>query len=376
MLTVAALSGVLSNDVAGADGDSIAGIRAAGNDTTTPVSGGVNTNITGVHGTLHLNADGSYTYQSNPNNISSNATDVFVYTIKDGDGDLSTTTLTINLADVTLVANNQTKTVDEAALDTSTTGSDLGHGTVTGSNPGSAAETVTGQLAVAGATSYTAQSLTTAHGLFQLNADGSYVYTLTSPFTKTPAANDGTATDGVESFGYTAFDAFGNTVNGTITINVADDVPTATAVSNSGQSNLPDTNLLITLDLSGSMDQSSGVTGLSKLDLAKQAILNLIQQYNSLGQVRVELVTFSDTAADASGGWVDLSDPAKKLALVNTILGLSTSGGTNYDAALAKNIRSLTPTTAIIVLRRQVYRMWLTSCRMANRPKAMVTLRY
>ena len=37
----------------------------------------------------------------------------------------------------------------------STTGSDLGHGTVTGSNPGSAAETVTGQLAVAGATSYT-----------------------------------------------------------------------------------------------------------------------------------------------------------------------------------------------------------------------------
>ena len=88
LLTVAALSGVLSNDVAGADGDLIAGIRAAGNDTTTPVSGGVDTDITGVHGTLHLNADGSYTYQSNPNNISSNATDVFVYTIKDGDGDL------------------------------------------------------------------------------------------------------------------------------------------------------------------------------------------------------------------------------------------------------------------------------------------------
>ena len=52
-----------------------------------------------LHGTLHLNADGSYTYQSTANNITANATDVFVYTIKDGDGDLSTTTLTINLAE-------------------------------------------------------------------------------------------------------------------------------------------------------------------------------------------------------------------------------------------------------------------------------------
>ena len=215
----------------GADGSGIAGVRAAGNDTTTAVTTGVGTNIAGLHGTLHLNVDGSYTYQSTANNISTNTTDVFVYTLKDGDGDLSTTTLTINLGNVTLVADNQTKTVDEAALDTSTSGNDLGHGTVTGSSPGSAAETVTGQLAVAGGTSaisYTPQSLTTAHGVFQLNANGSYVYTLTSPFTKTPAANDGTVVDGFDSFGYTAQDAFGNTVNGTITINANDDVPSAT----------------------------------------------------------------------------------------------------------------------------------------------------
>ena len=35
-----------------------------------------------------------------------NTTDVFVYTIKDGDGDLSTTTLTINLTDSALQASN------------------------------------------------------------------------------------------------------------------------------------------------------------------------------------------------------------------------------------------------------------------------------
>ena len=338
LLNVVAGAGVLTNDIAGADGfavgGGVVGVRKAGGDLTTAVTTGAGTNIAGDHGTLHLNADGSYTYQAVANNITSNTTDVFVYTIKDGDGDLSTTTLTINLTDVTLVADNQTRTVDEAALDLIKDPADLAAGTVTGSNPGSAGETVTGQLGVVGATSYTAQSLTTTHGVFQLNANGSYVYTLTSPFTKTPAANDGAAFDGVESFGYTARDALGNTVNGTITINVNDDVPKATPASNSGQSAFPDTNLLITLDLSGSMDEASGTGGLTKLDLAKQAILNLIQQYDSLGHVKVELVTFSSDATNASGGWIDLNDPAAKAALVNTILNLSAGGNTNYDAAL------------------------------------------
>ena len=107
LLTVAA-SGVLANDVAGADGvaagGGIEGVRAAGGDTRRRCRGGVGTDITGLHGTLRLHADGSYTYQSTANNITADTTDVFVYTIKDGDGDLSTTTLTINLADATVVA--------------------------------------------------------------------------------------------------------------------------------------------------------------------------------------------------------------------------------------------------------------------------------
>ena len=104
LLTVAA-SGVLSNDVAGADGfaagGGVVGVRAAGGNLTTDVTTGVATAITGLHGTLVLQADGSYTYQSTANGITAGATDVFVYTVKDGDGDLSTTTLTINLANAT-----------------------------------------------------------------------------------------------------------------------------------------------------------------------------------------------------------------------------------------------------------------------------------
>jgi hypothetical protein len=137
LLTVAA-SGVLSNDVAGADGftagGGVVGVRAAGNDLTTDVTTGVNTSIAGLHGTLHLLADGSYTYQSTADSITSDTTDVFVYTVKDGDGDLSTTTLTINLADVTVVApNDNDVTVNEAGLDTTITGADLAAGTITGS---------------------------------------------------------------------------------------------------------------------------------------------------------------------------------------------------------------------------------------------------
>ena len=97
--TVAA-SGVLTNDVAGADGfaagGGVVGVRAAGGDLTTDVTTGVNTDIAGLHGTLHLLADGSYGYQSTAENITADTTDVFVYTVRDGDGDLSTTTLTIN----------------------------------------------------------------------------------------------------------------------------------------------------------------------------------------------------------------------------------------------------------------------------------------
>ncbi len=237
LLTVAA-AGVLTNDLPGADSATIAGVRAANGDTTTAVSGGVGGAITGLYGTLTLNADGSYTYEANPNAITTDVQDVFVYTLVDNDGDLSTTTLTINVADV-LVADNQTQTVNEAALDTtpddraSPAPDDLAASTVTGSDPSSGAETVAGQLSVVGATSYAlVGSGTGTHGVLQFNSDGSYVYTLVNPVHG--GGNNGANTlSGVEVFTYTATGANGNTVQGTITIDVVDDVATANADMNS-----------------------------------------------------------------------------------------------------------------------------------------------
>ena len=197
LLTVAAASGVLVNDVAGADGfaagGGVVGVRAAGSDLTSDVTTGVATPIAGLHGTLHLNADGSYTYQSTANNITADATDVFVYTIKDGDGDLSTTTLTINLANATVLApTDNDVTVNENALDTTITGSDLAAGTITGSlGTASPAETdASNQLNGSGGFGTLTYALVSGgnaatagtFGTIQVNADGSYVYTLTKPF--------------------------------------------------------------------------------------------------------------------------------------------------------------------------------------------------
>ena len=226
LLTVNAAGGVLTNDTAGADGfaaaGGVVGVRAAGSDTTTQVATGVGSSIVGLHGTLTLAGDGSYTYQSSANNISGADTDVFVYTIKDGDGDLSTTTLTINVINTILVATNDDITVNEAAL-------------ATGSNPSSTDETAGGTLVgnVTGGTgsyTYALTSPTTgSFGTMTLNANGTYSYTLSSPVDGANANNGITTENNRDTFTYQATDGNGNTVTNTITADIIDDVPIVTA---------------------------------------------------------------------------------------------------------------------------------------------------
>ena len=181
----------------------------------------------GTFGTLTLNADGSYSYDGNPNVVPpAGATDTFVYTITDGDGDTSTVTLTITLTNSSLAASNDDLTVNEAAL-------------ATGSNPSSTAETVTGTVVdnvTPGVAPYTyalVSSPTGTHGTLTFNADGTYSYTLTSTVDGATADNGITTENNVETFTYQVTDANGNTTTSTITIDVTDDIPTATADTNS-----------------------------------------------------------------------------------------------------------------------------------------------
>ena len=189
--------------------------------------GGVGAPVNGSFGVLTLNANGSYSYDGNPNVVPpAGATDTFVYTITDGDGDTSTVTLTITLTNSSLAASNDDLTVNEAAL-------------ASGSNPSSTAETVTGTVVdnvTPGVAPYTyalVSSPTGTHGTLTFNADGSYSYTLTSTVDGATADNGITTENNVETFTYQVTDANGNTTTSTITIDVTDDIPTAVADINS-----------------------------------------------------------------------------------------------------------------------------------------------
>ncbi|BBH31985.1 retention module-containing protein [Pseudomonas sp. St290] len=326
---------VLDNDVLGADGGAVIGVRA-GNDTSNPAIGGLNTQINGTYGYLTLDANGNAVYHSNPNTVSApGATDVFTYTVRDADGDESTTTITIDVHNSCLVAETDHEiTVYEKALDLTQDGQDLAPGTVTGSDPSATGETASGSLvgSVSGATGAVTFTLvgnaTGAYGQLLLHPDGSYTYTLTSPASTTPHANDGPNALS-ESFTYQATDALGNSTTGNLVVSIVDDVPKAVASERSVTAVEIDTNLLIVLDVSGSMKDASGVPGLSRMDLAKQAISALLDKYDDMGDVKVQLVTFSGSATDQSTLWVDVAT-AKTL-----ISALSAHGDTNYDAAVA-----------------------------------------
>ncbi|MFJ2689706.1 retention module-containing protein [Pseudomonas sp. NPDC087336] len=213
---------VLWNDNAGADGQfaggGVVGVRA-GSDTSTPVHGGLNSQINGTYGYLTLDAAGNALYHSYPNSVGGpGATDVFTYTLRDGDGDESTTTITIDVHNSCLVAASDDVTVYENAL----------------SQPCNPGETASGTLvgAVHGGSGAITYSLVSnaigTYGQLRLHPDGSYTYTLTSPASTTPTANDGANTVH-ESFTYQAIDALGNIATSTIVVNIVDDVPTANA---------------------------------------------------------------------------------------------------------------------------------------------------
>ncbi len=161
---------------------------------------------------------------------------------------------------------------------------------------------------------------------------GSYTVTQLAPIAHATGDNE----NNVEfNIGYKVTDGDGDSVTSVIKINVDDDSPVANPIgANASASAVLNTNLMIVLDVSGSMDENSGLTGsevdngLRKLTVAKAAINELFEQYNSLGDVMVRIVTFSSNAAEQGAVWMTL---AQAKALLN---GLSADGYTNYDAAL------------------------------------------
>jgi VCBS repeat-containing protein len=180
-LTVAA-PGVLSNDT-DTDGDPLTAILVSGP----------------AHGSLTLNADGSFAYTPNPD---FNGSDNFSYKANDGsaDSNVATVTITVNPVNDPPIAVNDSYTTNEDTPLTIAAPGVLSNDTDADSDPLTA-------LLVSGP----------AHGSLTLNANGSFTYT--------PAADF----NGSDSFTYKANDgsADSNVAMVTITVNPVNDPPLA-----------------------------------------------------------------------------------------------------------------------------------------------------
>ncbi|MDF3932259.1 retention module-containing protein, partial [Pseudomonas citronellolis] len=91
-------------------------------------------------------------------------------------------------------------------------------------------------------------------------------------------------------------------------------------------------NIALIIDTSGSMDDGSGTKGLTRMDLAKAALINLLNQISGHdGTINLALVSFSSNATLAE---VHGLNSANVGTLISAIQHLDANGGTNYEAAL------------------------------------------
>jgi hypothetical protein len=112
-----------------------------------------------------------------------------------------------------------------------------------------------------------------------------------------------------------------------------DDAPTAvndTATVNESIVN-PTINVTIVLDVSGSMGSSPGASGFAtRLDLAAEAIRQMLDSYDNVGPVNVLVVAFDSNAY--TSGW--LTGPNSTALANGYINGLAPGSNTNYSAAI------------------------------------------
>ncbi|MBD1590011.1 VWA domain-containing protein, partial [Pseudomonas typographi] len=324
---------VLSNDTLGADYQS------------EPVTAHT---YAGQYGTLVLNADGSYAYTLNENSgLKAGETGVekFVYTLTDADGDSGTATLTLKVAGtdhpVTLSIECDTLTIQESALDggshSNVDGRSVG-GTFQVSAPdglqsltvGGVDVVKDGQVVEFGTS---ASSASTPYGTFTVTgfdaASGTVFYTYTLERAADHPSGDG-ANSVLDNIGIVATDSDGDNTSGQLHIKIVDDTPSANDGGQVLETQAGGTNLMLVIDTSNSMNDSArvGDGSQSRLDFAKDAMDKLLDQYQALGDVRVQIVTFNTEAQQLTSDWVTVSQ-AKTI-----IDGLTASGGTNYDYAL------------------------------------------
>ncbi|MGN5291555.1 retention module-containing protein [Aeromonas sp. 11P] len=340
-------------DVKGADDAAVSQVVGFNGSTDNNPSGGFT--VRGQYGNLTMGLDGEYSYTLTAASVPVGATDVFTYTLKDGDNDTAPATLTINIGQDTStpVLTIGNATVDEEGLP-------VRGGEPAGSGSAGDTEIFTGSFTV-NTQGENLTALTIGGGIYNLASGGSqtlvdnalgtlvvtgvtglsgglytvnYTYTLKDNVLTHSVQGDDDTVNG-PLFVVSATDATGDVGTGNLQVVISDDAPMANAVTNAGQATqVQNTNLMLILDISGSMGGSSGYQGMTRMQVMQKSALELLDKYSAYGSVMVNIITFASSANNPTSVWVNV-DVAK-----STILGLVPSGNTNYDDALNEAIKA------------------------------------
>ncbi|WP_281407021.1 DUF5801 repeats-in-toxin domain-containing protein [Mesorhizobium sp. B2-1-3] len=348
-------------DTLGADGAKISGVTGSGGSDTDVAGGGFV--VSGQFGTLALQEDGSYAYTR----VSGLAgSDVFTYTLKDGDGDTSTVTLTVGLDSTGQpTATSSSIVVDEDDLaagvhNTNSTGDDTtsnpanmslgsygpdGHGSLgfnvtNGDTVMDGAFTVkhdgvalhyyydTASHTLYGTTDTSGATAAANHAVFKIEVNqtaATYNFTLLQ---EVDHPQGGGENDINLSLGYTITDSNGDHANGTVGIKIDDDMPVAkpdTVQVDEGSK--PTMNAVLVLDFSQSMNDVVPGTGHTRLELMKTAVADFLAS-NDVTFTQVTVYTFGVNASFVG----QYSDPVAAASAIAAIT--STSAGTNYASAV------------------------------------------
>jgi T1SS-143 domain-containing protein len=316
--------------------------------------------LQGTYGQLDITQAGAWTYQlangqANVQALPAGLTvqDIFTAQVADGHGGFGTKTITVNVTgtnDAPVVTSAAAAVSEEglpngvadtlpAILDT--TNSTSASGTIIASDVdtgdaltmtlGTPSTSLTsGGVAIAWTLQNTNHTLVGKAGATTIvtatitNA-GAYNVTLSGPIDHPVAGQEDDKTLIVPvtvSDGHT-------TTPTTLSVSIEDDSPKAAPVEVSVDTTDSQTNVMLIVDVSGSMNSSSGVDGFpTRLAAAKEAMKELLDQYDSLGDVRVQIVKFSTNAEQVGTDWMSVA------AAKTEIDGLSAGGSTFYDAAL------------------------------------------
>ncbi|MEY4766168.1 MAG: hypothetical protein RI907_2841, partial [Pseudomonadota bacterium] len=305
---------------------------------------------------------GDYNYVVPPSVTVRTLTDVVGFTVSDADGDTASASLTINVTNTGAPIPNDPPVVTAQSASVSEEGLAGGLADSLGSSDKTNAAAVSGKMVATdpdgnAITAWTLDAPTTAItsggvavvwtgggtntlvgkagtvevAKLTIDASGNYAFQLSKPL------DHGTANvEDVLALGFKVSASDGRALgSNTLTINVEDDSPAAVKASTVAVQS-QDTNVMVVLDMSTSMNTTDGVNGTTRLASAISSINTLLDKYDALGDVHVRLVTFGTDAAARGDVWTTLADARNLLSSLGTTV--ATNQGTNYDSALATAI--------------------------------------